>query len=193
MPLRQPCAAGCAALALLMIAVGAPLMDAIALGGEEVDKIGDAAAIADQRAIIAGFCRGNEGDGQLMMRKGRLKIRIGGPDLGLARELQRVEIGSRLISPRLGFAHSIVANKAVEQFPAELEPYAPGLGVRIKRGAAGAQAEAIELAIDATQSAVSRQFGQIFGARPSEIRFARPHLGEFGSEIGAARGGLSKQ
>ncbi|HEX3412228.1 MAG TPA: hypothetical protein VHT00_10950 [Stellaceae bacterium] len=77
----------------------------VPLSGEKVDKIGDATAIAGQRAVISGFRRGDEGNGELMLREGRLKVGIRGPNLSLARELQRVEIGSRLISSRFGFAH----------------------------------------------------------------------------------------
>ena len=97
----------------------------VALGGEEVDEIGDATAIAGQRAVVAGLCRGDEGNGELMLREGRLEVGIGGPHLGLARKLQRVEIGPRLIAPRLGFAHPVVPDEAVEQLPAELKPDAP--------------------------------------------------------------------
>src|SRR4029077_9020670 len=99
-------------------------MRVVALGGEEVDKIGEAAAIAGHRGLVAGLCRGDEGSSELMLREGRSEIGIGGPNLGLARELQRIEIGVRLISSCLGFAHPVVPNEAVEQLPAELKPHA---------------------------------------------------------------------
>ena len=124
----------------------------VALGGEEVDEIGDATAIAGQRAVIPGLRRGDEGNGELMLREGRLEVGIGGPHFGLARELQRVEIGPRLIASRLGFAHPIVPDEAVEQLPAELQPDARRGSLRIKRRAVGAQIDAVELAINAARA-----------------------------------------
>src|SRR6202040_351321 len=50
----------------------------VALGGEEIDEIGDATAVSGQRAVICGLCRGDEGDGELMLREGRLEVGIGG-------------------------------------------------------------------------------------------------------------------
>ena len=97
----------------------------VTLGGEEVDEIGDATAVAGQRAVISGLRRRDEGNGELMLREGRLEVGIGGPHLGLARELQRVEIGPRLVPSRLGFAHPVVPDEAVEQLPAELQARCP--------------------------------------------------------------------
>jgi hypothetical protein len=68
--------------------------------------------------------------------------------------LQRVEIGSRLISPRFGFAHPVVPDEAFKQLPAELGPDAPGGSMGVKIRAARTQVQAVQLAKDAAQLAV---------------------------------------
>ena len=72
-----------------------------------------------------------------------MEVGIRGPHLGLARKLQRVEIRPGLIAPRLGFAHPIVPDEAVEQFPAKLKADAPRGSLRVKIRAVRPQVQAI--------------------------------------------------